>query len=277
MAGRRPCFNLYRSLQLVSLKLFYLLYGISMTERGAPGEFEEYYSQDLESLSDLPNYQQWIIDYFRPYIAGHGMEFGAGMGTISELLLPYLDKIDLVEPSPNLVPQLQNRFQGNGAVRVIADTVENRVRHLRDQSLDTIILVNVLEHIEDDADTLRQFSRILRPGGNLLLFVPALPFLFSDMDQVLGHHRRYLLKGLRKGVESAGLELVRSRYFDLLGILPWFLVNTLGRKKSFNQAQAQLYDRVGIPLTRTVESIGPPPIGKNVILVARKKTTGCAN
>lgn len=241
-----------------------------MTERSAPDEFEEYYSQDLESLSDLPNYQQWIVDYFQPYIAGYGAEFGAGMGTISELLLPHLEKIDLVEPSPNLVPLLQNRFRKNTTVRVFADTVENQVQHIRDQSLDTIILVNVLEHIEDDAETLRHFGRILRPGGHLLLFVPALPFLFSNMDRVLCHHRRYLLKGLRHEVENAGFELVCSRYFDFLGILPWFLINTLGGKESFNQAHARLYDRVGIPLTRAVESILRPPVGKNVILVARK-------
>lgn len=241
-----------------------------MIERSAPEKMEGYYSQDLESLSDLPNYQQWIVDYFRPYIAGHCVEFGAGMGTISELLLPHLEKIDLVEPSPNLVPLLQNRFQDNETVRVFADTVENQVQNLADQSLNTIILVNVLEHIEGDVETLRHFCRILRPGGHLLLFVPALPFLFSNMDRVLCHYRRYLLKGLRHEVENAGFKLVRSRYFDLLGILPWFLVNTLGGKKSFNQDHARLYDRVGIPITRAAESLIPPPIGKNVILVARR-------
>jgi SAM-dependent methyltransferase len=241
-----------------------------MNEKHTADEFGEYYSQDLESLSDLPNYQQWIIDYFRPYIVGNGVEFGAGIGTISDLLLPHLDSIDLVEPSPNLVIQLKNKFKNDPAVQVIADTVENRVRQLKDQSLDTIVLVNVLEHIEDDSDTLIHFSRILRPGGHLLLFVPALPFLFSNMDRVLCHYRRYLLKGLRHTVKNSGFELVRSRYFDFLGILPWFLVNTLGGKESFNQAHARLYDRVGIPLTRAVESIIPPPVGKNVILVARK-------
>ena len=105
---------------------------------------------------------------------------------------------------------------------------------------------------------LRHFGGILQTGGHLLLFVPALPFLFSDMDRVLCHHRRYLLAGLRSAVEKAGFQIVCSRYFDLLGILPWWLVNTVGGKKSFNQAHPRLYDRVGIPVTRAAGSLAPP-------------------
>lgn len=241
-----------------------------MNENRAPDEYREYYSQDLESLSDLPNYQQWIMDSFLPYIGGHGVEFGAGMGTFSKLILPHLDKMDLVEPSPNLVIQLHNQFQDNRVVQVIGDTVENYIHTLKDRSIDTIVLINVLEHIKDDANILRHFSRTLRSGGHLLLFVPALPFLFSNLDRVLGHYRRYLIKELHYAIQKAGFELVCSRYFDLLGILPWWLINTIGGKRVFNQAQARLYDRVGIPVTRFIESIAAPPVGKNIILVARR-------
>ena len=236
----------------------------------ANGGRQAYNTQDLEALHDLKNYQKWILDYFRPYLRGSGIEFGAGMGGNSVKILPFFDTLDLVEPSPNLIETLHDRFDDNSAVSIIDATLENHISALPNEFRDSVILINVLEHIEKDAETLCDIFRILKPGGHLLLFVPALPQLFSEMDRVLCHFRRYYHKGLRELVENAGFTIVKSSYFDLLGIVPWFLVNTLGRQTTFNQSLAQLYDSIGVPFTRTMENYISPPIGKNVILVAQR-------
>lgn len=140
---------------------------------------------------------------------------------------------------------------------------------MADASRDTIVLVNVLEHIEDDDRALSEFYRILRPGGHLLLFVPALSFFYSALDEVLEHYRRYHLTPMRRQVEAAGFAVIVARYMDVLGILPWWLVNTIGGKRELDPRMTRLYDRIGIPVTRAVERVIPPPIGKNVLIAAR--------
>jgi len=220
-------------------------------------------------LQGLSNYQKWIIDYFKPYLYGQCIEYGAGTGTYSALLQPYAERLILVEPSPNLAAELRSRFEGEKEISVIEDSLETHVSDREDSSTDTIVLINVLEHIKDDKNILDEFYRVLKPGGNLLLFVPALNFLFSNMDRVLKHYRRYNLKDLGSIVEDSGFTIIDARYFDFLGIFPWWLIFTLGGKEEFNSKLSVLYDRLGVPASRFIEGLARPLFGKNIILVAR--------
>ena len=148
--------------------------------------------------------------------------------------------------------------------------MEDRIAEIRDASLDVAVLVNVLEHIEDDRAALAELRRVVRIDGHVLIFVPALRFLYSAFDRAIGHHRRYHKDELIARVEEAGLVVVRARYFDLLGILPWWLVNTLGGRTSLASSLSGLYSRVMVPLMRPIERLVPPPVGKNIILIARR-------
>lgn len=233
-----------------------------------------YDGHDLEALADLPNYQGWILDVFKPYLGGRCIEFGAGVGAFSKLLRPSLERLEAVEPSSNLTAKLSRLFEGDGGAIVIEETLESFAGKVEDTSVDTIVMVNVLEHILDDRHALDEFFRILKPGGHLLLFVPAMKFLFSAMDQNLGHYRRYQLKELREKVESPGFNIILSRYFDFLGTFAWYLVHTLGGKQTFNPSMAHVYDTVCVPITRNLERIMPVLFGKNVIMVARKQNVG---
>jgi SAM-dependent methyltransferase len=230
----------------------------------------EYEGDDLEAMSVLPAYYDWIIDYFNPYLHGHGIEFGAGIGTVSTRLREHLNRLVLVEPSANLLPRLQARFPSDDAVKILPGTLEDRIAEIRDASLDVAVLVNVLEHIEDDRAALAELRRVVRIDGHVLIFVPALRFLYSAFDRAIGHHRRYHKDELIARVEEAGLVVVRARYFDLLGILPWWLVNTLGGRTSLASGLSGLYSRVMVPLMRPIERLVPPPVGKNIILIARR-------
>ena len=153
---------------------------------------------------------------------------------------------------------------------VTGSTLEDFTPSVADASYDTILLVNVLEHIEDDAAALAEFYRMLKPGGHLLLYVPALSFLFSPLDRLVGHYRRYHKPAMTALVRQAGFEIARVTYCDMLGILPWYLVNRLMGATEINPAMAKLYDSVGVPVTRFVESLIPAPAGKNIALIARK-------
>lgn len=181
-----------------------------------------------------------------------------------------MDQIDLVEPSPNLTNRLARRFDELTHVQIFPATMESYIADRQKASLDTVVMINLLEHIRDDLAALRGLSRILRSGGHALIFVPAMPRLYSHLDEILGHHRRYKREQLAAITKAAGLDIVCLRYFDLLGVLPWWLVNTLGGKSEFSPTLSVLYDRVGVPLTRMAEAIMTPPFGKNLLLVARK-------
>jgi SAM-dependent methyltransferase len=233
-------------------------------------ETVSYEGKDLEAVADMPRYHDWIMEHFRPHLRGNAAEFGAGLGTISERILPSVSSLDLVEPSPNLVGQLRRRFADEPKVHVFAETLETRIEQGEPGTYDAVVMVNVLEHIEDDALALHGLNRLLKPGGRLLVFVPAMPFLYSRLDELVGHHRRYTRPALAGRLAHAGFRVRQARYMDVLGILPWWLVNTLGGSTAFDPRAVRLYDTVGIPVTRLAERLVPPPVGKNVVAVAEK-------
>jgi len=138
------------------------------------------------------------------------------------------------------------------------------------ETYDTIVMVNVLEHIENDFSAVINLRRILKQRGHLLLFVPALEFLFSKIDAQHGHFRRYHLGSLTKMLEDVGFQILLKRYFDLAGVFPWWLINKVGKRTNFDPRMMNIYDRYFIPVTRFIEKRISPPFGKNIIIVAEK-------
>jgi len=227
----------------------------------------EYPGKELESMSFAVNYHKWIVDELEPFMGSTVVEVGAGNGDLSTILLRTgLKKLFAFEPSPNLFPVLEDRVDDRSRIETINDFFSPA---LVPESIDSILYINVLEHIEDDRAELITAYRALPAGGRLLLFVPALPRLYSEFDRSVGHFRRYYRKELIERVREAGFEVEKARYFDLAGIIPWY-VNFVLLKNSFRAGSVALYDRVVVPPMRLIEKIWVPPVGKNVLLVARK-------
>ncbi len=224
---------------------------------------------ELEVLARMPNYYDWIMETFVPFVRGHVVEYGAGMGTISQQLAPLAERLTLVEPSTNLVGILRGKFRDDPKVEVDVDSLEEHAARIGAAAVDTVVMVNVLEHIEDDCQALADLFRILRPGGRLLIFVPALHSLMSKLDLMFGHFRRYHRTDLAEKVAKAGGEVEFCRYFDFLGILPWFFLNKLMRATTFNPRFVHFHDKFVVPVSRAAERVILPPIGKNIILIAR--------
>lgn len=229
-----------------------------------------YAGRDLEILSDAPNYHAWIIDRFQPYLRGHVVEIGAGTGSMSVRLAPLVERLDVVEPSPNLIPVLNRRLGVYNHVHISEGSLFDDLARYPDNSVDAVVLVNVLEHIDNDDDALNEIRRVLAPKGHLLLYVPALQILMSELDRVHGHFRRYNRSHLTRQVIIAGLEILDTRYMDLPGVLAWLVMNTWSGRVSFNPRLIKVYDRFVVPLARCLENIVKPVIGKNLIMVAEK-------
>lgn len=224
---------------------------------------------ELEALAQAPNYYRWIIHHFRPWLRGTVLEVGAGLGTFAESVRAEAspERMVLVEPAPNLLEPLRDRFAGHTDVQIVAGTLET----LEPAPIDTAVMVNVLEHIDDDLGTLRDLYCRLRPGGALLIFVPALPWLYGSLDEAFEHCRRYTRAGLRKTIESAGFRPVELRYMNLPGILNWFVAGRLLRVRTIRPGAMRVYDRLVVPVARRIESVVAPPLGQNLLAVAVKK------
>lgn len=238
-----------------------------------------YEGRDLEVLADMPNYHSWIMSWFSPYVRGRVLEYGAGIGTFSQYLRPLAQRLTLIEPSANLHTALSAKFVDDSSVEIRALTLEAHLSQLDSDATDTVVLVNVLEHIEDDRTALSEISRILTAGGHILIFVPALSYLMSNLDVQLGHFRRYHRVGLQDKLKATGIEIVTCRYFDFPGTVPWLILNKLLGSTSFNPMLVRLYDRVVVPLARGTEAIIPPPFGKNLVAIGRSRgtwTNSCA-
>ena len=134
-----------------------------------------------------------------------------------------------------------------------------------------MVYVSVLEHVLDDVAELRTAHDLLRPGGTLAVFVPAMPSLYGSLDFKSGHYRRYDRDLLRRSVESAGFELVDLHHMDLLGALPYFVMYRLLGVNTLDSGSSNLYDRCIVPVSRFIETrAGAPARGKNLVAVARR-------
>lgn len=218
-------------------------------------------------MSHAANYHRWIIEEMQPFLGRRLVEVGAGIGDLTELLLKTTNsEIVAFEPSPDLFARLSSRLGECQTVSLVNDVLN---RDYLDDQPDTVIYINVLEHIEKDQAEIRLVSEILQTGGTLVIFVPALSWLFSEEDSRLGHFRRYHKRDLVNLVQGVGLKTVTVRYFDIFGVLPWY-VNFVLLKNSFDRRAVSIYDRLIVPPMKVAERLLPPPIGKNLFLVARK-------
>lgn len=229
----------------------------------------EYYGRDLEAMSFAVNYHLWIIDSFKEYFGEIVAEIGAGMGGFSKLLIKEsIKRLVLFEPSINMYPLLEDHFKEDKRVETVQGYLCNEYQKY-EKVFDSVIYVNVLEHIKNDKNELIIAHKSLKKGGFLLIFVPALPCLYSDFDKKIGHFRRYNKKRLRKLIKTTGFQLINIKYFDLIGILPWYVILVL-LKKEVTPANTSLYDRMIVPFMRKIESSTTIPVGKNLILIAKK-------
>ena len=241
----------------------------------APPQNHHYAGQDLEALADLPRYTGWILEQFQQVLRGRVIEVGAGIGNVA---LRYLDQVDsalLVEPAGNLCEKLRLRVANRPKVTVVEALLHDVPAQLTAQPFDAAVMVNVLEHIEDDAAIIARLFELLKPGGALCIFVPAVPQLYGSLDEIVDHVRRYTRAELDGKLRAAGFEVKRLDYLDTLGIVPWFVAGRVFKRKQYDELGAKAYDRVGVPVTRALEAVlsrvlPRTPIGKSLVAVAVK-------
>lgn len=227
-----------------------------------------YPATELEAMAQAHNYCQWILSYFAPYLGERIVEIGAGAGTFSELLLrrEATEELVLFEAAANLCPFLRRRFT-DSKVRLHCSPFEPSFLNI---APDSVVMVNVLEHVLNDESLLSQIYVSLKLGGSLLLFVPAFQWNYGSLDKAFEHHRRYSRRELKRKLENAGFRVEHLRYVNIMGIASWFLAGKVFRQSTIKAPQVRWYDRWIVPWSFKLEHVCAPPLGQSLLAVALK-------
>jgi len=221
----------------------------------------------LEDLVEAGNYRRWLVDLALPHLGDNPLEIGSGLGHYAaDWAAAGVPCWTATEADTTRLDALRQRFAGDPvvSVRELAVPITETGQH------SAVVAYNVLEHIPDDVGALRAFAGLLRPGGRVILVVPAFPSAMSAFDLAIGHQRRYRAASLRSATQAAGLRVEVLHHVNSIGLLGWYvLVKTLGGRP---QAGAALtaYDRGIVPLLRRAEARRQPPFGQSLFLVARR-------
>jgi SAM-dependent methyltransferase len=229
-------------------------------------EADEGLVEVLEELEQAKNYSAWILELIRPHISGRILEVGAGRGTYSTAFAE-VGHLTALEPSAAQCAVLRERLKDRANVVVINAQLDGSAAP---GSYDTVVLLNVLEHIADDHRALGDIYEALAPGGKIVLWVPAFEALYGRFDHRIGHYRRYGRNHLLALIHNVGFQQVSARYVNLPGFFAWWiLVRVLGRTPTSGRL-ASVFDRWFVPVVRRVERLIRFPVGQSLLVVAQR-------
>jgi glycosyltransferase involved in cell wall biosynthesis/phospholipid N-methyltransferase len=239
------------------------------------GESEASGYVTLERMGRLSQYNDWIWQSVAPYVGNRVLEVGAGIGNMTRVLYGR----DLIVATDLELPYLhilRNRFSRNPTILVERlDLNSDDCLKLKHHEFDTVVCLNVLEHIEDHEGALQRLYEVLVPGGRLVLFVPADQKLFGTMDTQVGHFRRYDREGLQRIIEAAGFISEKVTYRNIFGRFGWWLNGRVLKRNHLPGGQSRLFD-LFVPILRRIEPESPSK-GLSLIAIAQKPATATAS
>lgn len=240
-----------------------------MTQK-APGDPAG--AETLEIMRAAPRYNAWQYRRIAPYIGRRVLEVGSGVGNISQhIVSEERDLVILTDTDPHYRDELRTRFGAHRNVVVDALTLpDSGAREkFRSSKLDSVVALNVVEHIEDDVGALRTMGEMLAPGGNVIVLVPALAWLYGSLDAALHHYRRYTKTSLAGAISAAGLSLDHMFWFNIVGVGGWWFNAVIRRTRRIPIGQLKTFDRF-VPLLRMEDRI-TIPFGQSLIAVSSRR------
>jgi SAM-dependent methyltransferase len=222
----------------------------------------------LEDLSAAVRYRRWLADLARPHLGDDPVEIGSGTGDYALEWADDAQSFTATEADESRLVALRERLAGHPAVRVRGLTLGAPDAEPEAGRHSAAVAYNVLEHIPDDLAAVRAMAALVRPGGAVVLLVPAFPSAMSRFDRAIGHQRRYTRASLTERLVAAGLTVERVRYVNPVGLLSWYVVVTALRGTPRDGVLLRVYDRAVVPVLRWFDRV-PAPFGQSVFAVAR--------
>jgi SAM-dependent methyltransferase len=261
--------------------------GITGGAKHSDTDDQDIYAKGMVHSTDeqhdlTPELNLFQFSLFNRYLGRKILEVGAGSGRLTDLVLSKVDHDEFVilEPSDHFFRMLQNHFARNASVRVIQSTTSDVVEEYRGH-FDTVFSVHVMEHVADDHAFVRECLEMVQPDGRVVILVPALQFLYSDLDRNIGHYRRYDKKLIRSLIADLDVRVEKLQYNNFLGVLAsaWFIrIRKLDYQKSESSRSRffrlyRMYSKFVIPIVSSLERVVSPPLGLNLTVVLRKNGT----
>lgn len=220
--------------------------------------------ENLEAMTEAINYNGYLIKLILRELAGKKtkrvLDFGAGSGTYADMLQKKGIEVDCLEPDKKLQATLRSK-----GYRVLSDA-----KDLKPESYDLIYALNVFEHIEDDHGNFAALTKTLAKDGIVLIYVPAFQSLFSSMDKLVGHYRRYRKNRLKHMANNNNMTILKLHYCDPVGFAAALAFKATRNSSGVISAKSvKFYDRIAFPISTLLEPILKHTFGKNVVLVAK--------
>lgn len=226
-------------------------------------------AETLRRIYQMDNLNRWMWSRVEPWVGSHVLEAGCGTGTMTAFLLTRA-QVCCVDMNEEHLADLRRQFDGSNNLETFTcDLQDTRMRELAGRGFDTVVCLNVLEHVLDHETTLDNFHSILEPGGRLVLLVPAYSSLYGTLDKGLSHHRRYDKKELLQLLGDHGFSAVHHRYLNTFGIMGWWLNGRVLKRTLLPSGQLTLYNRL-VPLFMLFENLTGPPWGLSHVICAEK-------
>ena len=228
--------------------------------------------ENLETAVKRKNFTKWVSQETFSELKGDILEIGSGLGTYSQQIINNFpnSKITLTDISPNYVKNLENTFSSK-SIDVFKLDLNNKndFKKIGYEKFDSIIAINVLEHVKDDLFALSELNKMLKKDGVLIILVPANKFLYNVIDKNIGHWRRYSKKELIAKIKKSNFNVKNSYSFNMLGMLGWYLNGNIFKKTEINKNASSLFDKT-VPIMKVIEQILRKPIGLSIICNCQK-------
>jgi 2-polyprenyl-3-methyl-5-hydroxy-6-metoxy-1,4-benzoquinol methylase len=235
----------------------------------------------LERISSAHHFNEWMFNTIKPYCKGHVLEVGCGIGNVSKLLIRNKFRTSLSDYSDQYFDFSRTRFTGNDQIENIykinlaEKDFESTYPGLLNK-FDSIIAMNVVEHISNDHLAIRNCRKMLRENGNLIVLVPAFAFLFNAFDKDLDHFRRYTNKTLSRIFKDESFEIIHKQYFNAPGIAGWYINGSLLKKKLIPGYQMKIFNKL-VPVWKIADKLTGNRFGLSVINIGIKKNNVIAS
>jgi SAM-dependent methyltransferase len=246
---------------------------------------------NLEITSQNRRFNNWLYKKISPGLkkVGNILEIGSGLGTYSEMIIQDMSTyssssssstlsfcsssshITITDISTTYLEKLQKSFSSSRNVSVSRLDLDCRADYdkIGYEKFDSIVALNVLEHVEKDEFALQQLYKMLKNEGMLIILVPCHKFLYNVIDKSVGHYRRYTKKELVYKIRKSHFTIERIFYFNMLGIAGWYLNGNLAKNAQINSAASKIFDRL-VPFSEFLERITRHKIGLSLICYLKK-------
>ena len=221
-------------------------------------------------MTRAKNYFAWQSRLVARELGQRVVEVGCGIGNFTGLLLDR-ELVVALDREEACVQILRERYPGRDNLHALTcEPGDGAFRDLARFQPDSVVCINVLEHIADDGAGLAAMASILAPGGAIVLLVPAFPALYGPIDRNLGHYRRYRRGSLARLARAAGLRLVKAHYLNAAGFFGWWVNAHILKRQAQSDGQIAVFDRCLVPILSALEGAVKPPFGQSLLTVLRR-------